>query len=551
VLRKTVIAGLVIILQVGVSTSRLSAEVLLDSDPVETEFAFLLRDHAEEKGFYYIPKAPRIAQWPDGKPKFTLIQYARTGKDISGGLLHFLVTYGLTAEERDAVQQELQTIVEGGRVLGPVQFIEGEFNIISASAGIGGIFTRKVVGTGKAPLLAGQEAAVSIALTEEGSTLLMESFKKPTSDVSVQFLLTYQGLTPAYRAILSVDWDKVYTHKAFRAGFDFIFVSAAISTAFDELRETGAIALEVIGEDENMDALLQSAYSTLVTMMFEANPAKQAATAQPSSGRRSFLSKLFGIADVGYSMRKTKMTGHYTVDLTKRMRAGRQIPLTGNIGDIYRRYGRDPEIFGFVDLDDPAFEKRTIHLILDGEDYESFKEYINYAGVTLRRTHDSGNVTMFDKVLDRNAFAEDGNKISLEYLRKGDRARSWLEYEYRTLWSFRGGVELAGEFVKTDAAVLTLTPPYRYRAIQVLANSENMDQNDIVFLSVRFRHDYLGRVLTREVALREGEPLNVPYRYLSAPDDLEYEYQVTFFTRDGRKIEKDWQTGNSSFLYAY
>ena len=168
----------------------LRAEVLLDVEPIQVKNALLFRDHADAHGYHYMPLGPRIAAWPDGVPKFSFIQYVRSGKDITGGILHFLCTFGLTAEELNAARRELTKVDKDGKILGPVMFTKGDFHIISASAGEGGVFARKVCGTGKAPLLAGSEAAVSIALTEEGSTLLMNSFKQPTSDVSVQFILT-------------------------------------------------------------------------------------------------------------------------------------------------------------------------------------------------------------------------------------------------------------------------------------------------------------------------------------------------------------------------
>ncbi|MFA4925849.1 MAG: hypothetical protein WC524_04265, partial [Candidatus Aminicenantales bacterium] len=331
----------------------LRAEVLLDREPVQVPKALLFRDHADEHGYHYMPLAPKIATWPDGKPKFSFIQYVRTGKEITGGILHFLCTFGLTQTELKEAEQELTRIDKDGKIIGPVMFVSGQFYIISASAGEGGIFSRRVVGTGKAPLLAGSEAAVSIALTEEGSTLLMESFKKPTSDVSVQFLMTYQGLTPAYQALLTVDWDKVYNHKDFKAKVGNFLVSAQIQKIYDELREQGAIKLEVIGEDTKMDELLDTAYNTITKMMFEAKPVKPEEMGQAqASTSSSRLGNLFGIAHFGYFQKQVNLSGKYTVDLTRRKRDQREVPLTGNIGGVYQQYGQTSEFFSVVDLDD-------------------------------------------------------------------------------------------------------------------------------------------------------------------------------------------------------
>jgi len=532
----------------------LQAEVLLDREPVQVARALLFRDHADEHGYHYMPLAPKIATWPDGKPKFSFIQYVRTGKEITGGILHFLCTFGLNQTELKEAEQELTRIDKDGKIIGPVMFVSGQFYIISASAGEGGIFSRRVVGTGKAPILAGSEAAVSIALTEEGSTLLMESFKKPTSDVSVQFLMTYQGLTPAYQALLTVDWDKVYNHKEFKARGGNFMVSAQIHKIYDELREQGAIKLEVIGEDTKMDELLDTAYNTITKMMFEAKPVKPEEMGQAqASTSSSRLGNLSGAAHFGYFQKQVNLSGKYTVDLTRRKRDQREVPLTGNIGGVYQQYGQNSEFFSVVDLDDPTFEERTINVILDGEDLQTFQQFLNFAGITFKKEYESGEMKPVteDLIFDRTKFGQNGNKLSLKYRRKGDQTEKWLEYEYKPIWSYAGGLEVAGEWIKTSQPVITLTPPHKYRYIEVLAEEENMNRNGIIRIAVQFRHKNFGRQLQKEVVLRKGEPLNTNYVYFHEPNNLGYEYNITWLFKDNTRVSSGWKKATDPFIYAY
>jgi len=493
-------------------------EVLLDTEPIQAGSVMLFKDHTDEHGYHYMPLMPRIATWPDGTPKFSFLQYVRTGKEVTGGVLHFLITYALTDEQLREAEKELQKIDEDGKILGPVPFTKGEFHIISSTAGEGGIFTRKVTGTGKAPLLAGAEAAVSIALNEEGSTFLMESFKRPTSDVSVQLVMTYQGLTPAYEASLVVNWDKVYEHHEFKAEIGNFFTSAKISAVFDELKEQGAIQLEVTGEDTKMDDLLTTAYNILTKMMFEAKPVatEDLGKAKGKSGS-NWLGKLFGQAHASYSMKKVKMSGLYTVDLRRRKRDQREIPLTGNIGNFYEKYGENQEIFGVVDLDDPTFEERTIHVILDGEDLETFGQFINFAGITFKKEYEDKDMKSVNK----------------------------------PLWSYIGGLEVAGSWQKTSQPVITLAPPHRYRFIEVLAEEENMNEHGIIRVAVQFRHTNFGKEIQREVVLRKGEPLNLDYFYFHEPNNLEYEYSIMWLLRTGKRVSSGWKKATDPFVYAY
>lgn len=529
-------------------------ELLLDTEPIQAGNVMLFKDHADEHGYHYMPLAPRIATWPDGTPKFSFLQYVRTGKEVTGGVLHFLVTYALTDEDLREAEKELRKFDEEGKIIGPVPFTKGEFHIISSTAGEGGIFTRKVTGTGKAPLLAGAEAAVSIALNEEGSTFLMESFQRPTSDVSVQFMMTYQGLTPAYEASLTVNWDKVYEHHEFKAEIGNFFTSAKISAVFDELKEQGAIVLEVTGEDTKMDDLLTTAYNILTKMMFEAKPVstEDLGKAKGKSGS-NWLGKLFGQAHASYSMKKVKMSGLYTVDLRRRKRDQREIPLTGNIGNFYEKHGTNPDLFGVVDLDDPTFEERTIQVILDGEDLETFGQFINFAGITFKKEYENKDMKAVteDVVFDRAKFTENGNRLSFTYRRKGDSSDKWLEYEYKPIWSYIGGVEVAGNWIKTSQPVITLVPPHRYRFIEVLAEEENINEHGIIRIAVQFRHTNFGKEIQREVVLRKGEPLNLDYYYFHEPNNLDYEYNIMWLLRTGKRVSSGWKKATDPFVYAY
>ncbi|MHB8094391.1 MAG: hypothetical protein ACYDH0_05555 [Candidatus Aminicenantales bacterium] len=538
----------------AILTFALRAEVLLDVEPIQITNALLFRDHADPHGYHYMPLGPRISAWPDGVPKFSFIQYVRTGKDVTGGILHFLCTFGLTAEELSAARRELTRLDKDGRILGPVMFTKGDFHIISASAGEGGVFARKVCGTGKAPLLAGSEAAVSIALTEEGSTLLMNSFRQPTSDVSVQFVLTYQGLTPAYQAKLTVDWDKIYNHREFKMNAGSFFVSAQIQKIYAELKEQGAIQLEVIGEDTRMDELLQTAYNTIAKMMFDAKPVKpeDIGKSQASTGS-NWLGKLFGQAHVGYYQKTVKMSGKYTVDLTRRKRDSREVPLTGNIGNFYKEHGQNSRLFSVVDLDDPTFEERTINVILDGEDLETFKQFINFAGITFKKEYQDADMKPVteDLIFNNAKFGQDGNQLSLKYRRKGDATDKWLEYQYKPLWSYIGGIEVNGDWITTSQPVITLAPPHRYRYIEVLADEENMDTKGVIRIAVQFRHKNFGRELQKEVVLRKGEPLNINYVYFHEPNDLDYEYNITWLFKNNTKASSGWQSATDPFIYAH
>ena len=245
------------------------------------------RDHADAHKYYYLPDAPRLATKRDGTPEFAFIKYSKTDGTTKGGIVSFLVTWGMTEGELSAAESALRLKDPEAKISGPVPFKEGKFKIVSAIAGEGGIFSRRIVGEGKAPIMPGQKAAVSIALTEEGASLLWESFKNPTSDISVDFALKFTGVSPAFQAKLKVNWDKVYTQHDVKlhaeGSIKVVKLEADVRAILEELRQNGAIQLEVVGENQNMQKMLDTVYAHLLTLMCEKVTMSPGEGASPSA----------------------------------------------------------------------------------------------------------------------------------------------------------------------------------------------------------------------------------------------------------------------------
>ncbi|MCU0275853.1 MAG: soluble NSF attachment family protein, partial [Acidobacteria bacterium] len=111
---------------------------------------------------------------------------------------------------------------------------------------------------------------------EEGASLLWESFKNPTSDISVMFALKFAGVTPAFQAKLKVNWDKVYTQHDIKLHAEgtikVVKLQADVRAILEELRQKGAIQLEVVGENQDMQKMLDVVYGHLLSLMCEKVP---------------------------------------------------------------------------------------------------------------------------------------------------------------------------------------------------------------------------------------------------------------------------------------
>ncbi len=254
-----------------------SQPINLDN-PVKAGELTLFPDIGNTNNYYYISDKPRLAKGPNGKYKFSFLRYVENAISAAdqpgntqgqgGGIVHALVSLEVTQDQLREAQRELQRIKPNGVIQGPVVYKSGRFSIISSFKDPQGGLSKQVVGLGNAPILDGQQAAVSIHLTKEGAKILWESFKTVAPDISFTFEMEVAGYRSPKRALIEANFDQVYEHKAFDAAVATQFLAAEIKTAFDDLIRSGAIKLTQVGEDEKLEALITTAYNKIADMMF-------------------------------------------------------------------------------------------------------------------------------------------------------------------------------------------------------------------------------------------------------------------------------------------
>ena len=550
------------------AASFLAAEVELDKAPLQIGNALLFKDQAEAGAYYYMPNQPRLAYWPDGTPKLTFLKYTKAGKEeAKGGILHFFVKYGLDEQELAKVRQELTKQEPGAKLKGPIVFKKGTFMVISAAAGEGGVFTRKIIGEGKAPLITGSEVSVSIAVTPEGAAFLEEALRQPTYPVSVRFDMTYEGLTPKYQANATVSYSKVRTYfeqyKKWRIykKKSFMFWSWYVQKGTgeelrisDDLKSVGAVKIDVTGEDQNMEAILQTVVDSVMREMFEMkmelpgeNQESGEGGGQEGGQAPKQPDKPYGVST---TMKSVTRSDTWTVNLTKRLRQDRETgPMDASIGDTLRKFKNNKKVYDIINLDDPDLQDRQVFAILDGEDFDTFKKYINFVTVSFKKTHPSGEPTTRDIIFNAQSFAERGNMLPFIYPRLGEGA-SWLGYEFKTTWSFMGGIKVDGTWTRSEEAAVNLFPPHRYRQVDVIADEDNVKAFNIKLITVAFKNKIFDREKTGETKILPSETLLTKYEYLHKENDMSFQYEVTWLLGDGRRASSGWQTTTDPFVYA-
>jgi hypothetical protein len=283
-----------------------TAQSIVIDTPVRAGKLILFPKIRDEKVYYYAPIQPHLATDENGGPQFSFLRYVSVAegqgdKDApkegeGGGIVHALVTLSVTPEDLKEAQTELDRLKPGAKIEGPVMYKSGTFGLVSAFANKEGDLTKQVVGLGRAPVLDGAKAAVSIQLTKLGAKILWESFQTPTPDISFSFDMELEGYLSPKQATIEADWDRVYEHQAFDAAIAGqlgpVMLAAEINQALDELRDSRVIRVTQVGDDKQMEAMITTAYNKLIEVMFQPLPGTgDVAGLGGGAGKQSLLDK--------------------------------------------------------------------------------------------------------------------------------------------------------------------------------------------------------------------------------------------------------------------
>ncbi len=228
-----------------------------------------MNDRSRKVEYHYLPTGLRLSKTPDGRPQFLFLNYTTDDESAQGGVLHFLMEWGLTADQLEEARQKLKKVCKQGvwrrrldaaalkksldpklaesrasvaEKLGPSQQrsrgfamfglwpvmgdipcgeIRGAarvttdanaetFRVISATLSSDAM-TRTLISSGRAPILPGNRIAVAADLTALGAELLAEPFERdmPIADLSLELDLAFTSRVPAGEGRIVLHWDRL------------------------------------------------------------------------------------------------------------------------------------------------------------------------------------------------------------------------------------------------------------------------------------------------------------------------------------------------------
>lgn len=511
--------------------------------------------------YLYLPDRSMLGLDEKKQPQFSFIRYvtpsataATDGSSIvkagGGGVLHFLVLYDTDEKKVAKAQERLREQMNNDEIKlrGPVVFKEGRYALVSSVINSEtGNAEKKLMAIGAAPVLQGSRIALSFELDPERSTLLFESFKTTTPDVSIVFDMTFSGIMDAYNAKMTVDWAEVQKNEKIGGGANVYFVSAELEKIYEELRRTSAIKLEATGQDDKMQQIVDEAYAKVTDMMFRRAEPEQLPPAE-QNGLSGLLGSLIGNSGNGaassgrtfgfgahfaYKRKDVKLSGFSVLNFNSRTATDRHHYITFNIGDFYKKYGSDENYFRTVSLYNPEFEMRQVHVGVDGQLLPEFDKMINSITVTLRKKHQNGSQTLREVTILKSSLSDNKN-LMMSYGSVGDLNRQeWLNYEYKAQYNFLGGKTYQTDWKEQNNSMINLFVPYVRKIVKVEADKDVLKTANVRAISVRITYPFLGEQKTLDLTVKPDDDLSQKYFDVTLPaGQYEYDYSIKWRLKD-------------------
>jgi hypothetical protein len=570
---------LIVILLFSLSTN--GQNILLDK-PVEAGGLILFPDVYEPMAYYYLPNKISLGKQADGNPQFSFMRYVQNIKTKDdedtrsegdgGGIIHALVMFDVTDEMLKAAQRDLKRKgpgMDSAFIRGPMIYKNGTLAIISSAADEKGEFTKKVIGVGKAPVIEGTKAAISIHLNKLGSKVLWESFKTTTPDLSFSFVMDVSGYRSPIKANIVADFDQIYEHSAFKAGLEGANIDIGVKLAFSDLVQSGAIKVNNIGSDKSQEELIELAFNKLSTMMFEpvnTNENPPAQNADPLAGLASIIGMASGAATggvgtavavaattkivVGYKFKKERKRGKFTIDLNKSMSEDVSFRFDENVGSDAVKC---KSCYRQVNLDDPFFQQREVLVSVDGLNSDQFAKYVNFATISMKKMHGTtGDATIQEVRVGPKEFNA-GNVYRLLYGWKdaldADRAE-WLKYDYKTTWSFFGDHKIETPWKTSDQIGVNLAPPFHPVKIDIEASPDLVKENQIRLIIVKLFYDYGDGEKMEQVTIKSTDKvLAQKAEFMLKNGQYGYDYEINWRLTGNRNISSGRKKSSDNTLY--
>lgn len=574
--------------------------------------------------WYYLPTNLRLSNNAKGDPAFLYMKYVGEKKDEPmGAILSAMFEYGMTPDQLKELKAKLEakqpkpwvlrpalSVVAGNagsagnaggarptlvrsteaasiKLLPAPVVTEGpnSFQVISAVLN-DKTLTRNLIASGRAPTFEGEKIALAANLGPIGAQLFAAPIEKrmASSDLKLQLTYSYYVMTPAIKATLNIDFEKIknesevikkeyakiYGHDSpgvIEAIGDFFLGDSdndkkQIGESYKEvnnqisfLRERGYIRcdLEVTVSDEMTQRIVETylqMFASLMTQpinMDEPNnresndkDAKQKLPEVDRGQESSTVSSTRFVTNKKTLKRSYTFTASVPVKITRSM--------TTDLLDLYDGVKNNPKCVGEVLLNDPFFTHCDVKVFLDLDAKDIFDETINYVTVTVRKKRTSGNDFLESVTMDAKYLKENGPVATLSYAR--GTAKTPDPFEYQVQWSLRGGKVFPANPTWQPGALegVTLTAPLRPTQGDFQWDPEAMKEKDLVRVSTQIAFWQFGEEKKIDIQPLPDSTMR-PFKFFRDAAKGEFAYRLVYYHKTQGVLAGPWQRDTGGLIY--
>jgi len=647
--------------------------------PVEAGDLVLFPGVKDKDSYWYMSKTVKLATNDDGSPKVSFIKWVYNednGEDegLGGGVLHCVFGYGASTQQINEARTALRRVNGKGKIVGPVIFKSGTVTV--AVPKLNDPEKQEVVAVAPAPTIQGAYVATNLQLDKRSASLLWESFDTPNPLVTFNFNMELAGYNSPLEAKITINREQIHNSRKMQAGVATPWLSAEVGSFFDEMIDNGAIEIEKIGENFEMQEAIDRAVEMATQEFFTplgSSDGPNLSQLQGLNGQEpSFLDRASGLLNTArqdsrsenqriraenrqaedraerqnqrireenrrerertdrlnednreqmererreaqenndtseddedddsegvtqatpteagitpenvsqdvyipveaqqrdevtantreeesvpsiaivasYIQREVRISGKKVISFKETYPTTIPMPFGGNLGVSRTDCSK---CFIEVNLSDPVFKQRQLLAVIDGFNQDNFSQFVNYASLQIKKTHQSGDITFDEVRVTRKNFSEEGNLFTLLYGWKGDNDRSkWLDYKYKVGWSFFGGKEFETDWIDSNRNTINLSAPLQQKIITIEAERDLLEEVGVRSIDVKIIYNLGGEDLQKQFTVNTSKDvLNGQVVIMLPKNKQEYDYEVTWRLWGGKEVKSGRRTTSFEVL---
>ena len=236
-----------------------------------------------------------------------------------------------------------------------------------------------------------------------------------------------------------------------------------------------------------------------------------------------------------FQMKKVRNRGKFRIDLNKSVTDMLTMRFDENFGS---QTANCKTCFRQVNLDDPLYKQREVTAFVDGMNATDFGEFVNFVTVYMIKKHEGGDITTDEVTIDRKSFSEEGNNYKLIYGWKNDHNRdNWLDYRYKTTWSFFGGHSMETAEKKAKAGAINLMPPFQRKKVVIEADPLELEAAAVRLINVKVFYKLGEKEYNKELTLNASKDVVAgTIEFLLPEGKTDYEYEINWLLRGNQTL---------------